>query len=535
MLDYTLLTPDAYRMAVVDLIARLEGFIGRARDIGDGVASIGYGYTFSRSDNVAIWQAAGIALTLDEWAVLGRIDAAADNATRTAIALNDFTHVLSLSEAKALLGETFGRYEGPADQLGMPGSMERAALVSVTYNRGAGAVTSKMGAFMEAVLAGNHAEAWYQIRYEAQTSLAQFQNGIAKRRYIEAETFGLHGDSGPDFGDALEAGRTYAAHRDHILAYEAAWDPESYAGQGLQGIHAEMRPAIEVVSARFAKFFDFASEELLVASSARQDLFGDGTAQDSAATDADILIGSNRANLLSGGAGRDLLVGRGGADRLDGGAGADVMIGGAGRDTFVFDDPGDRILEFRDGGWDKVIVESAGAVRVRHVEVLAVESPLPGQLTVFSNEFERIRLSKGDEHLRLVVNRLPESREDLVIRTGAGADVVKLVGRIDWTQWAFDQGQTKSIVFADISAKDRIDLSALEITALIEGVQTTGDHEGLFLIAPGAELHFSYEHPDFAYFQNTSPDWWVADIGGGDLQPWGPVLAGALTAEHFLL
>ncbi|MFD2856628.1 hypothetical protein ACFSZS_20285 [Seohaeicola zhoushanensis] len=88
---------------------------------------------------------------------------------------------------------------------------------------------------------------------------------------------------------------------------------------------------------------------------------------------------------------------------------------------------------------------------------------------MFSNEFERIRLSKGDEHLRLVVNRLPESREDLVIRTGAGADVVKLVGRIDWTQWAFDQGQTKSIVFADISAKDRIDLSALEITALIEG------------------------------------------------------------------
>ena len=518
MLDYQLLTPSAYKIAVGDLLARLEGFLSRARDIGDGAASIGYGYTFSRSDNLALWQQAGIALTASEQTVLARIDAAPDNATRTAIALNDFTHVLTLAEAKALLGETVGRYEGPADLLGMPLSEERVALVSITYNRGAGAVTLKMGDFLAAVEAGHRAEAWYQIRYESQTALTQFQNGIAKRRYIEAETFGLH-DGDVSFAEALSMGRTYAAHRDHILAYEAQWTPESYAGEGLHGIADELRPAIETASARYAQVFNALAEELLVAGPSLRTLNG--------GAGNDLLIGSFGADALHGGDGRDLLVGRRGGDLLDGGAGADVMDGGAGHDTFVFDDPGDRIVEFAGGGHDTVRIETTGGLRTRHIEVAQVSDPLGAQLTIATNELRAINLSPGRDAVRLVVNRVVEGQDQLVIRTGAGADRVKIVDRLDWAGWSANDTPF-TFVFKGIAARDRIDLRPFALDALVRGVETVDGHDGQFLLAPGAELRF-----DGGALVNASDDWRIADIGADT--PWGPALDGDLTARHFLL
>jgi Ca2+-binding RTX toxin-like protein len=51
---------------------------------------------------------------------------------------------------------------------------------------------------------------------------------------------------------------------------------------------------------------------------------------------ADVLVGSNGDNTITGGAGNDVLVGQGGVDRIEGGAGNDVMFGGSESDTFVF-------------------------------------------------------------------------------------------------------------------------------------------------------------------------------------------------------
>lgn len=50
----------------------------------------------------------------------------------------------------------------------------------------------------------------------------------------------------------------------------------------------------------------------------------------------------------------NILIGNGAANRLDGGAGADTMRGGKGDDTYIVDDSGDRVVEERSGGLDRV-------------------------------------------------------------------------------------------------------------------------------------------------------------------------------------
>ena len=64
MINYQLFgSQKEYVDTVVNMISGFEGQIPRVKDIGDHQATIGYGYTFNRSNNLAIWTAAGISLT----------------------------------------------------------------------------------------------------------------------------------------------------------------------------------------------------------------------------------------------------------------------------------------------------------------------------------------------------------------------------------------------------------------------------------------------------------------------------------------
>lgn len=134
MLSYRTLTSQEYIDGVIDVISRVEDHIQNVKNIGDGKATIGYGYTFNRNDNVAIWQASSIALSASEWSVLQTIDEATISAQKTAIALNQFSRTLTREEAKILLAHTYKKYELSADQLSIPESRERIALVSLSYN-----------------------------------------------------------------------------------------------------------------------------------------------------------------------------------------------------------------------------------------------------------------------------------------------------------------------------------------------------------------------------------------------------------------
>lgn len=93
-------------------------------------------------------------------------------------------------------------------------SWELIALLSLTYNN-----PGLIGPGLKGALTnGNRAEAWYQIR---QNSNGGRSNGIAKRRYFEAYTFGLYNDAGDvsrEEGEAVLA--MYAQRKTRIDSYE---------------------------------------------------------------------------------------------------------------------------------------------------------------------------------------------------------------------------------------------------------------------------------------------------------------------------
>jgi Ca2+-binding RTX toxin-like protein len=98
----------------------------------------------------------------------------------------------------------------------LQGSLEMVALFSMSYNGLINVGNSK--GLKAAILNGDRAEAWYEIRYNS---------GTDARRFLEGDTFGLFNpgvnpaDPGTMYdNDALSAYRTFTRHRDTIIAFE---------------------------------------------------------------------------------------------------------------------------------------------------------------------------------------------------------------------------------------------------------------------------------------------------------------------------
>ena len=104
----------------------------------------------------------------------------------------------------------------------MPLSEERVALVSVTYNRGPGSILRHP--LMDAIRNGDRAEAWYQLRYECWGTERPAEPGLRKRRFAEAQIFGLYDDPARVSADeARHVYDTYQKHRPEIDRVERAF------------------------------------------------------------------------------------------------------------------------------------------------------------------------------------------------------------------------------------------------------------------------------------------------------------------------
>jgi len=365
MLKFTGLSTSAYRKTGFDMLLALEGSTRRAYldTAADPAPTIGIGFNLRYNLEPVLKAIAGTGWSATLQAQLkavidrsygkgdtallnSRLDKvmAAWNVTKDPGVPKTFAFSSDAGIASALTAIS-PRYEATIDRWlpGIPQSSERAVLFSLAYN-GPSLLGPKLKA---AILAGDRAEAWYEIRYNSNGSA---HAGIANRRYVEAEHFKLFaGDGKATTAEALDAGRMYAAHREKILSYESRFDADE-AGRikgfaGIDGIFQEYAPAIARLKAAYGIPRSMAPEELQVASASFRNLSGDGTAHDSSASDADLLVGCANANRLFGGGGDDALIGLGGRDRLDGGAGndwlyggagADILTGGSGADTFVF-------------------------------------------------------------------------------------------------------------------------------------------------------------------------------------------------------
>jgi hypothetical protein len=95
-----------------------EQLLSKPTDLRDGKNTIGYGYTFNRNNNVAIFTAANITLTPAQWKILARIDAATTTAAKNALALTPGIE-LNPTTGLQLLEATIPYYEN-ATSAAMP-------------------------------------------------------------------------------------------------------------------------------------------------------------------------------------------------------------------------------------------------------------------------------------------------------------------------------------------------------------------------------------------------------------------------------
>jgi GH24 family phage-related lysozyme (muramidase) len=146
-----------------------------------------------------------------------------------------------------------------ANNLGtIPPSYERAVLLSLAYNMGT------PGPRLAAAIRNNdRAEAWFEIRYASNEGKQSRGVGIAKRRFMESELFGLSDNPASVSADeAKSVYRMLQLHRGKILLEESLW---GLTPDGVRGSSQDIigRTGLEAANQDYANLLQFLSDGIV--------------------------------------------------------------------------------------------------------------------------------------------------------------------------------------------------------------------------------------------------------------------------------
>ncbi|MCI0401704.1 MAG: hypothetical protein L0Z68_10510, partial [Gammaproteobacteria bacterium] len=298
--------------------------------------------------------------------------------------------------------------DGAVDTDGTPfaESREEMVLLSLAWNGGTALLGDKLRRAL--IESADRAEAWFEIRYNSNrlgwayikgtaqgNELTEINNGIdkglAKRRFLEAEVFGLYDDPlSISIHEAMQTYRMFTLHREQVFKYEGTYgtDPEGNAGSRgdmvaaanrdyfpLEGSVTEVQTLVDSLDPAKSALVAVLSEQnpnlnLNPDSYLSTNIYLDpGVDAGKSFTEFDpnhratldarlykegaehdrsnLLVGEGGDDTLIGNRGADVLIGGSGIDTLDGGASDDILVGGTGKDVYILRTGGgnDRIYD----------------------------------------------------------------------------------------------------------------------------------------------------------------------------------------------
>ncbi|GAA0745885.1 hypothetical protein GCM10009107_12770 [Ideonella azotifigens] len=364
-------------------------------------------------------------------------------------------------------------------------TLEKLALMSLGWGGSKGASPANLlgPGLGQALKEGNRAEAWYQIRYGSNGG-ASPSGGVAARRYLESNIFGLYNGAQATEADAkqIEAKQIYGMltqHRSEIFGYDAKWSvsPDGKVANGTnylvgaQGNYDQivknanlelagsgnLLPSgavptlVQALSLAYSSFVSYANRlhganapdvnQSVISNAAAIYFKADQTSVaqlDARVDDArsgnrlnnNLMVGGEKGDVIYGGTGLDYLLGQAGGDVLDGGADDDTLIGGLNNDTLKGGLGKDSYIFSTGDGLDSIVDQDGlGEIRIGGTALsggTSVQHVLEGNFDAWVVDDFQYIYSLDNDHKTLVISGLALGDGNEI--TISNVDVDKLLG-----------------------------------------------------------------------------------------------------------